>query len=419
MEQTLDRTIQALGKLLEDKKIALGVCGSVAIYKSLELIRILQKLGATVRVVMSKGACDFVQPLLFETLSHHNVLTQNTQSWGETPCNHIELATWADLFIIAPCTANTINKIAYGIADNILLESFLAFDKLKLIAPAANTKMLENPATTESLKILQTREIVLITPQCKELACQTIGNGALAEPLEMSFAIVRAFYKNPFWKQCCVCISGGSSRENIDAVRFLSNYSSGKMGASIALAAYFLGAKVEFISSQFPFILPLKVKVKKVESTQDYLQAIQKWQNTESKMQNLDSKDTKSFLFMSAAISDYIPKNRATQKLKKQEIGEKWNLLLIENQDILATIVKRQKTIGFKLESQNGTSHAKKALKQKGLDAICLNTITPNHNPLNAEDNQLLWITDASIKDLGLCDKLSLAFKILEQARYL
>lgn len=419
MEQTLDRTIQALGNLLKGKKIALGVCGSVAIYKSLELIRILQKLGANVRVVMSKGAKDFVQPLLFEALSRHSVLTQDTQSWGETPCNHIELSTWADLFIIAPCTANTLNKIAYGIADNVLLESFLAFDKLKLIALAANTKMLENPATAESLRILQTREIALIAPQCKELACQTIGNGALAEPLEISFAIVRTFYKNPFWKQCRVCISGGGSRENIDAVRFVSNYSSGKMGASIALASYFLGAEVEFISSQSPFILPLEVKFKKVESTQDYLQAIKIWQNAESKMQSLDSKNTQSFLFMSAAISDYIPKNRVTQKLKKQEIGEKWNLCLIENQDILATIPKSQKTIGFKLESQNGVENAKKTLKQKGLDAICLNTITQSHNPLNAEDNQLLWITDTSVKDLGFCDKLSLAFKILEQAHHL
>ncbi|WP_299549987.1 bifunctional phosphopantothenoylcysteine decarboxylase/phosphopantothenate--cysteine ligase CoaBC [uncultured Helicobacter sp.] len=411
MQQALNTTIQVLGQPLKDKKIALGVCGSVAIYKSLELIRILQKLGASVRVVMSKGAQDFIQPLLFEAISHYRVLTQNTQSWGETPHNHITLAAWADLFLIAPCSANTLNKIAYGIADNVLLESFLAFDKLKCIAPAANTKMLENKATMESLEILQQREITLIAPQCKELACQTIGNGALAEPLEIAYQTIRAFYKNSFWEEACVCVSGGGSKESIDAVRYLSNASSGKMGACIALAGYFLGAKVEFISSQFPFILPLEIQTQKVQSTQDYLQAIKQWQKLEPKMQ--------SFLFMSAAISDYIPKNKVKEKLKKQEIGAKWDLQLIENQDILATLSKTQKTIGFKLESKDGIQNAKIALTKKGLDAICLNTITQNHNPLDANNNQLLWISDAFVKDLGFCDKLSLAFKILEQAQHL
>lgn len=408
----MEQTIQSLGQLLKGKNIALGVCGSVAIYKSLELIRILQKLGASVRVVMSKGAQDFIEPLLFEAISHYSVLTQNTQSWGETPRNHIELATWADLFIIAPCSANTLNKIACGIADNVLLESFLAFDKFKCIAPAANTKMLENKATIQSLAILQQREIALIAPQCKELVCQTIGNGALAEPLEIAYQIIRTFYQNSFWKQSRVCVSGGGSKENIDAVRYLCNASSGKMGACIALAAYFLGAEVEFISSQFPFILPLGIQMQVVQSTQEYYQAIKQWQN-------LDSKTMQSFLFMGAAISDYIPKNRAKEKLKKQEIGANWNLQLIENQDILATLPKTQKTIGFKLESKNGIENAKKALKQKGLDAICLNVITQNHNPLNANNNQLLWVKDTLVKDLGFCDKLSLAFKILEQAQHL
>ena len=149
-----------------------------------------------------------------------------------------------------------------------------------------------------------------------------------------------------------------------------------------------------------------------VQSTQEYYQAIKQWQN-------LDSKTMQSFLFMGAAISDYIPKNRAKEKLKKQEIGANWNLQLIENQDILATLPKTQKTIGFKLESKNGIENAKKALKQKGLDAICLNVITQNHNPLNANNNQLLWVKDTLVKDLGFCDKLSLAFKILEQAQHL
>ena len=200
--------IESLPKLLQDKKIILGVSGSVAIYKSLEAIRILQKLGASVRVVMSKSAQDFINPLLFEAISHYQVLTQETQSWRQNPCNHIELANWGDAFLIAPSTANTLSKIANGIADNVLLESVLAFDKVKLIAPAANTKMLENPATQESLKILQHRGFQIVAPQCKELACQTIGNGALAEPSEITFALIRTLYQTPFWQQCSICVSG-------------------------------------------------------------------------------------------------------------------------------------------------------------------------------------------------------------------
>lgn len=406
--------IESLPKLLQDKKIILGVSGSVAIYKSLEVIRILQKLGASVRVVMSKSAQDFINPLLFEAISHYQVLTQETQSWRQNPCNHIELANWGDAFLIAPSTANTLSKIANGIADNVLLESVLAFDKVKLIAPAANTKMLENPATQESLKILQHRGFQIVAPQCKELACQTIGNGALAEPLEITFALIRAFYKNPFWEKCAVCVSGGGSKEAIDSVRFISNFSSGKMGASIALVAYFLGAKVCFLAPQSPFPLPLGIAHHKVESTQDYLGAIMLWQKQLKEIPN-----NNAFLFMSAAISDYIPQEKAQGKLKKQDIGTTWQLNLRENIDILATIPKLQKTIGFKLESHNGITNAKDALKRKNLDAICLNTITQTHNPLESQNNQILFITDKESQDLGFCDKFSLAFKILQQAQNL
>lgn len=411
-----DEFVESLPKLLENKKVILGVCGSVAIYKALEVIRILQKLGARVRVVMSKGAQDFIQPLLFEAISHHRVLTQDSQNWGQNPCNHIELATWGDVFLIAPSSANTLNKIANGIADNVLLESFLAFDKPKLIAPAANTKMLENPATLESLKILQMRGVQIISPQCKELACGIVGNGALANPLEIVFRAIRTLLSEPFWERCAVCVSGGGSKEALDAVRYLSNFSSGKMGASLALAAYFLGAQVCFVSSKMPYPLPLGIQIRSVESSKRFLEAIQSWQ---------DSKPTdkaQSFLFMSAAISDYLPKVKAQGKLKKQEIGAVWNLQLQENQDILATLPKRQKTIGFKLESQAedlSVQNAQEALHNKNLDAICLNTITPKKNPLESPNNQVFWIRDSLKIDLGFCDKLSLAFKILQQAKNL
>lgn len=401
-----------LPPLLKDKKIALGVCGSIAIYKSIEILRNLQKLGAKVRIVMSDKSQDFIRPLLFETLSNYEVLCSQTQKWSQSPNNHIEIASWADLFLIAPCTANSINKIAYGIADNILLESFLAFDKTKLIAPAANTKMLENHATLESLEILKQRGISIINPQSKELACKQIGNGALAEPLEITYQVIRAFYQKDFWQDRQIGISSGGSREKIDSVRYLSNYSSGKMGASLALASYFLGANVTYIGSLLPYTLPLAIQTIHTETSQDFLQSIQKWQNS-----SISNK--RPFLFMSAAISDYIPKNPLNYKLKKEQIGEEWNLSLKKNIDILQSLSPKQYTIGFKLESQNGIQNATKALQEKHLDAICLNEITQDFTPLNSQKNHIVWIDKTGKKDLGECDKFSLALKILQEAENL
>lgn len=413
--QTTD-FIESLPKLLKDKKIILGVCGSVAIYKSLEVMRILQKLGASVRVVMSPSAQEFINPLLFEAISHYQVLTHNTQSWGQNPCNHIELATWGDAFLIAPSSANTFNKIANGIADNVLLESFLAFNKIKLIAPAANSVMLNNSTTSLKKFFDEYGARFIIPPQFKELACGTEGYGALAEPLEIVFYLLRSLMRDSFWEQCNVCVSGGGSKEAFDDVRYLSNFSSGKMGASLALAAYCLGAQVYFISSQMPYPLPLDIKIQSVESSEDFLNAILAWQK------NLFHTSSESFLFMSAAISDYLP-TRVQGKLKKQEIGEMWNLKLQKNKDILATLPKVQKTIGFKLESQTDESlnlqNARNALREKQIDAICLNTITSSSNPLESLDNQIFWIQDSLVIDLGFCDKLSLAFKILQQAKNL
>lgn len=408
--------VESLPKLLQDKKIIVGVCGSVAIYKTLEMIRILQKLGASVRVVMSEVAQEFIKPLLFEAISHYQVLTQDSQNWGQTPLNHIEIAVWGDLFIVAPSSANTINKIANGISDNVLLESFLAFDKNKLIAPAANTKMLENPVTQKSLEILQKLGVQIVLPECKELACGIVGNGALANPLEIVFCALRSLFATPLWSQCEVCVSGGGSKEALDDVRYLSNFSSGKMGTSLALAAYFLGAKVCFVSSKIPYPLPTGIEIKKVESSNDFLDAILAWQEYKS------ASKEQSFLLMSAAISDYIPICKAQGKLKKQEIGKTWNLQLQQNKDILSSIPKMQKTIGFKLESSTldlGVKNAQSTLKNKNLDAICLNLITDSSNPLESQNNQIFWIRDSLELDLGFGDKLNLALRILQEAQNL
>ena len=301
--------INFLPNLLEGKKIILGVCGSIAAYKSLEILRLLQKLGANVRVVMSQNARNFIQPLAFEALSGHQVLHEDSQSWGDFACNHIELARWGDLFVIAPTTANTLNKLSIGFADNVLLETFLAFNGKKLIAPCANTRMIENPITIKSLQSIT--GVSIISPQVKKLACKEIGNGALAEPIEIVYGVLRECFKDSFWENKKVCISGGGSKERIDDVRYLSNFSSGKMGSALALSAYFLGADVCYIHSTSVYPLPINMQKIEVQDTQGYLKAIQSWQMRIQERKN-------AFLIMNAAISDYIPQTIFKEKLKKQ-----------------------------------------------------------------------------------------------------
>ncbi|CAM2852200.1 bifunctional phosphopantothenoylcysteine decarboxylase/phosphopantothenate--cysteine ligase CoaBC [Helicobacter burdigaliensis] len=397
-----------LPPLLKNKKIILGVSGSVSIYKSLEVLRGLQKLGASVRVVMSNAAQNFIQPLLFEALSHHQVLHTNNQSWGENPCNHIELATFGDVFLITPASANTINKLASGIADNPLLETFLAYKGIRLIAPSANTKMLENKITQDSLKKLESLGICIIPPLCKELACKAIGKGALAEPLEIIFRVLKECFKQDFWLDKEVCISGGGSIEALDSVRYLSNHSSGKMAQFLSIASYLLGAKTTYIGSKFPLTLPKEITSIQVQNTKDYLNALSSWQKIAKNR----------FLIMAAAISDYIPKHTHSHKLKKEDLGETWELELIKNQDILSTIKKEnQITIGFKLESKEGVESAKNALKNKNLNAICLNMISENSSPFNADTNNITFISNKICENLGEGHKLDLAFQILNKAK--
>ena len=221
--------------LLKDKKVLLGVTGSIAVYKSLELVRFLVKAGAEVKVVMSESAKKFVTPLTFETLTSNQVLDDTNESWVNDH-NHIKAGEWADLFVIAPATANTIAKLANAIADNMLLQCALAYPHVKILAPSANTNMLNNPITKANLKMLAIANYEIIDTQTKELACKTTGDGAMHEPLEIFWHCAKALLKDEFWEHRRVIVTGGGTIEKIDDVRYLSNYSSGKMASSLATA---------------------------------------------------------------------------------------------------------------------------------------------------------------------------------------
>jgi len=206
--------------LLKNKKILLGVTGSIAVYKSLELVRNFVKAGAEVKVVMSESAKKFVTPLSFEVLTTNKVLDDANESWVDEH-NHIQTTGWADIFVIAPVTANTIAKLANGIADNMLLQSALAYPHVKILAPSANTNMLDNPFTKANLKMLAIANYKIVDTQVKELACKTTGDGAMAEPLEIFWQVARELLKDEFWSDRRVIVTGGGTVEKIDDVRYL------------------------------------------------------------------------------------------------------------------------------------------------------------------------------------------------------
>ena len=416
--------------LLNGKKILLGVCGSISIYKSLELIRLYVKSGAEVRVVMTESAKKFITPLTFETISMNKVLHAGSESW-DGDLNHIKIGTWADLFVIAPASANTIAKLSNGIADNLLLQTALAYPHQKLLCPSANTNMMANPIIQNAMKTLALANYVIMNTQTKLLACNTEGDGALAEIEDIFFHTAQMLLQEEFWQDRRVIVTGGGTVEKIDDVRYLSNFSSGKMGSNLALALFFKGADVNFISSRFPQRLPKAIYQMDVQSSDemheflnDSIRAAKKGKTIRSACNSdEDSKliQKKPYLFMAAAVSDYVPDSAQQGKLKKADIGEAWPLSLKQNKDILSSIDKEGIcTIGFKAEMdpKAGLGNAKSMLENKGLDAVCFNLLSDSSS-FGTDDNALEFITKDKIETLPSQDKLALSLKLLELCKNL
>ncbi|MDN5127638.1 bifunctional phosphopantothenoylcysteine decarboxylase/phosphopantothenate--cysteine ligase CoaBC, partial [Aliarcobacter butzleri] len=303
--------------LLKNKKILVGVTGSIAIYKALDLIRLYVKAGAQVRVIMTESAKKFINPITFEAISQNRVLDESTECWDKSQdYNHIDIGKWSDIFVIVPTSANTINKLACGLADNLLLQTALAYTKTKLIAPAANTNMINNPITKQSLDKLKHFEYKVVSSQIKELVCKDVGDGAMAEPTDIFDATCKEILKDEYWINRKVVLSGGGTIEKIDDVRYISNFSSGKMASNLAKALYYKGADVCLVSSRGYENLPKDIHLIKVQSS---------FEMYESLVSSLEiaKKESKkqSFLFMVAAVSDYLPTFAQEGKLKKDLIG--------------------------------------------------------------------------------------------------
>jgi phosphopantothenoylcysteine decarboxylase/phosphopantothenate--cysteine ligase len=413
--------------LLDGKKILLGVTGSIAAYKSLELLRLYIKAGAEVRVVMSPSAKKFIAPLSFEALSRNRVLDDLNESWADD-FNHIKISQWADIIVIAPASANTIAKLANGLADTILTQCALAFPGIKLIAPSANTHMIQNPMIQASLKMLAIANYDVVSTQTKELACETVGDGAMAEPLEIFWNTARILLKNSFWSDRRVIVTGGGTIERLDDVRYISNFSSGKMASSLAVALYVRGADVNLISTKFEPNLPSTIHTIEVESSaemEEYLtDSIRIAKKSKLSKPSLIHDEPigliqkEPFLFMAAAVSDYVPTHPQTGKLKKEMLGDTWEIAMKKNHDIIASCNKEGiKTVAFKaeLDPSTATQNAQNLLDTKEVNAVCLNIINDN-NSFGSDTNTIDFISKNGTISFPSADKLTLSLSIIDQA---
>lgn len=390
--------------MLENKNILLGVSGGIAAYKVLDLCSRLKKRGANLKIIMTESATEFIKPLSFETMGRCQVYTDLFIGHHEQ-VHHIELAKWADVMLIAPASANTIAKMANGIADNFLLSTYLACDKDVIIAPAMNTNMLKSKATQRNLETLNKDGVKIIKPEPGILACNTIGDGRLEEPSEIVDYLEDYFTEKDLLGKKIV-ITAGPTVEQIDFVRYISNNSSGKMGYNIANEARKRGADVVLISGP---VNPIKI---------NNIKRIQVKTNSEMKEAIEREFDNSDALIMSAAPVDYKVENASNKKIKKN--GSSLNLELIENIDIIkyfGEIKKNQIIIGFAAETDDLLENAKSKLARKNLDYIIANDLTKWGAGFDVDTNVASIISKDSIINLDIMPKSQLANKILDLLR--
>lgn len=385
--------------MLENKNILIGITGGIAAYKICTLIRLYRKAGANVRVVLTPNALNFVTKLTLQTLSNNEVYVDNFEIDEYKP-EHIAL-TEADIFVIAPASANTIGKIANGICDNLLLSTACAFSKPILIAPAMNENMWNNPFVQENMSKLKKHGYHIVDPETGFLACGTNGVGRMKEPEEIFDRTVEIFNETQKLKGKKILITAGGTREKIDPVRYITNASSGKMGLALADNAYRMGADVTLIST-FKADKPYKNIV--TETALEMEKAVK---------ENLSNQDC---VIMAAAVSDYRVENCAENKIKKQ--GNKLTLELVENPDILKSICKTPNKIicGFCAESENLLENAKAKIQKKGCDFLIANDISRKDIGFNTDENEV-YIIDKSlnIKHIEKDTKENIARRILEE----
>ncbi|HOK41498.1 MAG TPA: bifunctional phosphopantothenoylcysteine decarboxylase/phosphopantothenate--cysteine ligase CoaBC [bacterium] len=366
------------------KNILIGITAGIAIYKIPNLIRLLRKNNFNVKIIMTPNARRLINPIIFQSLTNNKVYHKLFDN-KDFDIEHISLARWADLIVIAPSTANTINKIANGIADNLLLNVILSTSAKILIVPAMNKNMYLNYITQESIKKLKERGIYFLGPEEGELACGEIGIGKMVNENLILEKIITLINKKNNLNNFKILITAGACREKIDDVRFISNYSSGKQGYQIAKAAYLRGANVTLISGYSTLEMPF-LKIKKVESAEEMFNAVK-------------SEINKHDIFISAAaVSDFMPEKKINGKIKKEDL-DKLEIKLKKTPDILSEI-KDEKIlkVGFAAETENIIENGIKKLKNKKLNIIVINDVSRNDIGFSSDYNQITIITDREEK---------------------
>lgn len=390
--------------MLKDKKIILGICGGIAAYKSVELLRLLTKSGAGVHVIMTRAAREFVAPLTFQTLSANPVHTDLFNLISEQEIGHISLADRADLFVISPATANIIGKVAGGIADDMLTTTIMATKAPVLFAPAMNVNMYTNPLYQENEQKLRRLGYLFEAPVSGSLACGWEGEGKLASPEAIFESVVSALTVKDL-SGLSVMVTAGPTREEIDPVRYISNHSSGKMGYAIASEARRRGAKVLLISGPTALTAPCGISVVRVTSAVEMQNEV---------MAHVAECDV---VIKAAAVADYRPQARSGTKIKKK--SDSATLELVKNPDILAglgSMKTRPFLVGFAAETDALVENAAKKLHEKNLDMIVANDVSQADAGFNVDTNRArLLFRDGTISEQGLMSKGQLAGVILDQ----
>ena len=394
--------------MLKGKKIVLGVTGGIAIFKAVDLVSKLRKQGVEVRVVMTEHAAKFVSPLLFAEISGHKCAVSMWDGRDEFNVEHIALANWGDLLLVAPATANILAKMACGLADDLLSTVLLAAPCPKIVCPAMNTGMYENAATQENLKVLTGRGIAVMEPDSGELACGTTGAGRLPEVPEIIAYLERFLAQQEGdMRGLKVMVTAAGTREPIDPVRFVGNRSSGKMGYSIARQALIRGADVTLITGPSALTPPPYAKVIRVETTQQMLDAC------------LTVYPDTDIVIKAAAVADFKPRTVADQKIKKIHPEDGMTIVMDQNPDILKTLgsmKKRQFLVGFAAETQNLLENAAKKVKKKNLDMIVANDVSLKGAGFNTDTNIVKFLyPDGTVEALEILSKDEVASILLDR----
>ena len=394
--------------MLKGKNIVLGVTGGIAIYKAVDLVSKLRKQGAEVRVVMTEHATKFVSPLLFSEISGHKCAVSMWDGRDEFNVEHIALANWGDLVLVAPATANILAKMACGLADDLLSTVLLAAPCPKIVCPAMNTGMYENAATQDNLKVLTGRGITVMKPVSGELACGTSGAGRLPEVPDI-IAYLEHFLaqREGDMRGLKVMVTAAGTREPIDPVRFVGNRSSGKMGYSIARQALLRGAEVTLITGPSALTLPPYAKVIRVETTKQMLDAC------------LAVYPETDIVIKAAAVADFKPRAVADQKIKKIHPEDGMTIVMDQNPDILKTLgsmKKQQFLVGFAAETQNLLENAANKVKKKNLDMIVANDVSLKGAGFNTNTNIVKFLyPDGTVEALEILSKDEVASILLDR----